>query len=112
MPNNSHGCQHESNDSFPDISQLGTTYLRPLPPMEETPAQQVAQHEAEIQRLLEIADAVEQAITALVFRLHMATDHRLQEPLEHSRADLQRFKDELVSLQTEHQYAIERLKSQ
>jgi hypothetical protein len=39
-------------------------------------------------------------ITALVFRLHVTTDHRgLHEVLEHNRADLQRYKDELASLQ-------------
>jgi hypothetical protein len=42
----------------------------------------------------------------------MASDPAKREALEHSRADLQRFKDELESVQTEHQRAIERIQSQ
>ncbi len=98
--------------SFLDISQLATTYLGPRWPRAKTPAQQIAQHEAEIQHLVELADAFEQAITALVIRLHMTTDQRLREALEHNRADLQQYQDELAALQTEHEYAIERIQAQ
>jgi hypothetical protein len=48
-----------------DISQLATTQLKPVLSRTETRAEQIARHEAEIRRLLELADVVEQAITAL-----------------------------------------------
>ena len=95
-----------------DVSQLVTTRLRPPVPRAATHAQQVAQHKAEAQRLLELADVLENAITALVFRLHITTDKGLIEALEHSRADLQRYKDELDSLREEHQQAALRLQQQ
>jgi len=101
-----------SRRPVPDISQLATTPLKPVVSRTETRDEQIAGHEAEIRRLLELADVVEQAITALVFRLHLGTDQEILEALEHNRADLQRYKDELDSLQTEHQRAIERIQSQ
>ncbi|MGO8946745.1 MAG: hypothetical protein ACLQUY_03580 [Ktedonobacterales bacterium] len=112
MSKQSHEYHHEPNDSVPDISQLATARLKPHRPGDETRAQQIAQHEVEIQRLRELSAVLEQAITALVFRLYIMPDHRLHEALEHNRADLQRFKDELASLQTEHQHTIERLQKQ
>jgi hypothetical protein len=95
--------------SSSDISQLATTRLQPSEPRAATYAQQVAEHKAEAQRLLELADVLENAITALVFRLHITTDKGLIEALEHSRADLQRYKDELDSLREEHQRAALRI---
>jgi hypothetical protein len=109
MPKNAH--ERQPDDSSPDISQLATSLLGPRRPPVETQAQEVVQHEAEIRRLSELAEVVEQAVTALVIRLHMASEQEQRERLEHSRADLQRFKDELESLQTEHERAIERLQS-
>lgn len=111
MPDKTYEYQHGSLGSSPDISELVTTRLRPLEPSAKTEAQQVARHKAEIRRLAELADAVEQAVTALVIRLHMASDPKKRKALEHNRADLQRFKDELESLQIEHQRAIERLQA-
>jgi hypothetical protein len=112
MPKKTSEYQHMLDDALPDISQLATARLTPRRPRVQTDWQQIAQHEAEIRRLSELADALEQAVTALLIRLHMTTDQRLQEALEHNRADLQRFKDELESLQMEHERAIERLQSQ
>jgi hypothetical protein len=103
---------HEPFGSLPDISQLVTARLKHRQPQAETPAHRIAHHEAEIRRLVELMAVLEQAITALVIRLHMTADHGLREALAHNRADLQRFKDELASLQMEHQYAIERLQPQ
>jgi hypothetical protein len=112
MPDKTYEYQREPLGSSPDISQLVTTRLRPLELSAKTESQQVARYMAEIRRLTELADAVEQAVTALVIRLHMASDPAKREALEHNRADLQRFKDELDSLQMEHQRAIERLQTQ
>jgi hypothetical protein len=112
MSNKGDAYQRGPLGSSPDISELGTTLLAPLGPRAKTNADQVAQYEAEIRRLAELADAVDQAVTALVIRLHMASDPAKREALEHSRADLQRFKDELESVQTEHQRTIERIQSQ
>ena len=102
--------QQGPDDQLPDISQLVTTLLKPRPSSVEMHTQQVAQHQAEIRRLAELADVVEQAVTALVVRLHMVSDPLTYEALQHSRADMQRFKDELVSMRVEHQRAIERLR--
>lgn len=112
MPDKTYEYQRGPLGTSPDISQLVTTRLRPLEPDAKTETQQVARYKAEIQRLAELADTVEQAVTALVIRLHMASDPAKREALEHNRADLQRFKDELESLQMEHQRAIERLQAQ
>jgi hypothetical protein len=101
-----------NQESNQDISQLATTYLVPPPPRGATRSEQIRQHEAEIGHLLELVAIVEQAITALVFRLHIATDQQLQEALEHNRRDLQRYQDELVSLRTEHEQALGRLQAQ
>ena len=96
----------------PDISQLVTARLRPFGSHMKTAPQQLAQHRAEILRLSELADAVEQAVTALIIRLHMASDPVKRSALEHSRADLQRFKDELEVVLREHQRELERLQVQ
>jgi hypothetical protein len=112
MSNKANEYQSGPDDSPPDISKLVTTLLTPREPQAKTDVEQVAQYKAEIRRLAELADAVEQAVTALVIRLHMASDPAKREALEHSRADLQRFKDELESVQTEHQRTIERIQSQ
>jgi hypothetical protein len=98
--------------SAPDISQLVTARLRPLGSHVKTAAQQLAQHRSEIRRLSELADMVEQAVTALIIRLHMSSDPVKRGALEHSRADLQRFKDELDSVLREHQRELERLQVQ
>jgi hypothetical protein len=111
MSRNVFDYQHTLEGPFPDISQLVTARLRPHQTRRETHAQQITQHEAEIRRLADLAAVIEQAVTALVIRLHMASDPAKREALEHSRADLQRFKDELESVQTEHQSAIERLQA-
>jgi hypothetical protein len=79
--------------------------------MSVPPQQQIVQHQAELQRLSELVEAVEQAITALIIRLHMATDQRLYEALEHNRADLQGYQGELEVLRMEHERAIERLQA-
>jgi hypothetical protein len=93
----------------PDISQLVTSRLRPLESHTKTTDQELAQHRAEILRLSELAEAIEQAVTALIIRLHMAADPVKRSALEHSRTDLQRFKDELESVLREHQLQVERL---
>jgi hypothetical protein len=103
--------QRGPDDQIPDISQLVTTRLRPPRPRAHTDAQYVAHLRAEIRRLSELGDAVEQAITALIIRQHIVSDPTKREALEHSRADLQLFKDELESLQVEHERAIERLEN-
>ena len=46
--------EHWPDNVLPDISQLVTTRLKPRPTQAETHARQVAQHEAEIQRLVEL----------------------------------------------------------
>jgi hypothetical protein len=109
LPHINQERQRVPDDQLPDISQLVTTLLKPCPSPVETHAQELAQHQAEIRRLAELADVVEQAVTALVVRLHMVPDPVTHEALQHSRADMQRFKDELVSMQVEHQRAIEHL---
>jgi hypothetical protein len=98
------------DDQLPDISQLATARLQPRQLPVETQAQQIAQHQAEIRRLADLAEVIEQAVTALVVRLHMVSNPATYEALQYSRADMQRFKDELVSSQVEHQRAIERLR--
>jgi hypothetical protein len=112
MSNKANMHRSGPGDPSPDISELGTTLLTPREPQAKSYAEQVAQYEAEIRRLAELAGVVEQAVTALVIRLHMASNPAKREALEHSRADLQRFKDELESVQTEHQRTIERIQSQ
>jgi hypothetical protein len=108
-PHNPAFFQRGPDDQLPDISQLVTTRLRPLQPRVQTGAQHVAHLRAEFRRLSELGDAVEQAITALIIRQYIVSDSVMREALEHSRADLQRFKDELESVQAEHQRAIDRL---
>ena len=78
----------------------------------ETHAWEIAQHQAEIGHLVELAAVLEQAVTALVIRIHMTADLGQREALAYSHADLQRFKDELESLQMERQRTIERLQPQ
>jgi hypothetical protein len=112
LPSATYVGQPEPDDQVPDISQLVTARLPPRHSPSGTYAQQIGQHQAEIRRLAELADAVEQAVTALVIRLHMASDPKKREALEHNRADLQRFKDELLSMQVEHQRTIEHLRWQ
>jgi hypothetical protein len=51
----------------------------------ETSAGQIAQHVAEIRRLADLAAVLEQAVTALVIRIHMTADARQREALAHSR---------------------------
>jgi hypothetical protein len=127
MPRSIYTNRQEPDDQLPTITQLGTTHLPPRhqgpdisqlattrlpphqPPMTLPPWYQIAQHVAEMRRLTEIAGAIEQAITALIVRLHMVTDIRVYEALEHNRADLQRYKDELESVVMEHVRAVERL---
>ena len=104
--------QHAPGGPLPDISELGTARLHPHQQATETSARQIAQHVAEFRRLADLAVVLEQAVTALVIRIHTTTDARQREALAHSRDDLQRFKDELESLQAEHQRAIERLQPQ
>ena len=110
MPKKSGEYQNWPDDQLPDISQLVTARLRPRQARAELDAQQITQHQAEIRRLIELAEVVEQAVTALVVRLHMASDPATYQALQHSRLDMQRFKDEIVSYQVEHQRAIERLR--
>ena len=105
MSNNKREYQNGPEGSSPDISQLATTRLRPLQPQTQTSAQ----HKAEIRYLSTLADTIEEAITALIIRLHVTSDPEKREALERSWADLQRFKDELVSRRMEHQRALERL---
>jgi hypothetical protein len=112
LPSTTYVGQPGPDDQLPDISQLVTARLQPRQSPSGTYAQQIAQHQAEVHRLAELADVVEQAVTALVIRLHMASDLAKREALEHNRADLQRFKDELLSMQVEHQQTIERLRWQ
>jgi hypothetical protein len=109
LPKTTNEGQRGLDDQLPDISQLATARLPPRPTPAETHVQQIAEHQAEIRRLAELAEVIEQAVTALVIRLHMVSDPVIYEALEYSRADMQRFKDELVSAQVEHQRAIERL---
>jgi hypothetical protein len=111
-PGTTYEGQRGLDDQLPDISQLATARLPPRPSAAGTHAQQIAEHQAEIRRLAELAEVIEQAVTALVIRLHMVSDAAIYEALQHSRADMQRFKDELVSSQVEHQRAIERLRRQ
>ena len=110
MPKKSGEYQNWPDDQLPDISQLVTARLNPRRTRAEPHAQQISQHQAEIRRLAELAEVLEQAVTALVVRLHMASDPATYEALQHSRFDMQRFKDEIVSSQVEHQRAIERLR--
>jgi hypothetical protein len=99
-----------SASAFIDISQLVTSRLRPLQLRVETNDQQIAHHKAEIRRLAELAEVLEQAVTALVIRQTMVSDNGVREALLHNRADLQRFKDEMDSVRFEHLRAIERIR--
>ena len=74
MPNKFREHVPGPSSPTPDISQLVTARLKPFGPRVKTVAQQLAQHRAEIHRLSELADAIEQAVTALIIRLHMASD--------------------------------------
>lgn len=112
MPNKTSKHQHEPDDLISDISTLATTRLIPFPPRDASSPQQIARYKAEIQHLDELAAVFEQAITALVFRLHITTDQVLYEALVHNRADLQRYQDELVSLRAEYENAIKRIQTQ
>jgi hypothetical protein len=99
-------------DANSDISQLVTTRLRfhqrPAEPNDE----QIAQHEAEIKRLEDLVETLEQTITALLLRLRRTTEPRSYEALKHTCADIQRFKLEVGALQAEHQRALDRLQEQ
>lgn len=107
---NSHNHRPISGNSSPDISQLVTARLTHHRLPSGTPAQQLAQHEAEIQRLLDLEGVLEQAITALVIRSHIAPDHEQRDALAHSRTDLQRYKDEVTSHRAEHERAVGHLR--
>jgi hypothetical protein len=109
MAKNVFDYQHTPSGPLPDISEFGTTRLPPLQHTPQTTAQWIAGHEAEIVRLVQTAEAVEQAVIALFIRVHKTADQTLREALEHNRADLQRFQDELTLLVTEHQRAIDQL---
>ena len=65
--------QHAPDNPLPDISQLVTTRLKPRQTPAETHAREIAQHETEIQRLVELAVVLEQAVTALVIRVQMTS---------------------------------------
>jgi hypothetical protein len=95
-------------DPLPDISQLVTARLEPRSSAEPH-TRQIAQHEAEIQRLVDLAATLEQAVSALMSRLRLTTDVRLYAALQHNSADLQHFKLEVDLLRVEHQRAVERL---
>jgi hypothetical protein len=110
LPSGAYAGLGGSASDLIDISQLVTSRLKPLQPRVETNDQQIARHKAEIRRLAELAEALEQAVTALVIRLHMVSDSGVREALLHNRADLQRFKDEMESVRFEHLRAIERLR--
>ena len=45
--------QRESDDQLPDISQIETARLRPRQAATESQAQQIAQHQAEVRRLVD-----------------------------------------------------------
>jgi hypothetical protein len=110
-PDTSHGSQHDP-DELPDISQLATARLKPRQPQDEMHARQMAQHEAEFQRLADLATTLEQTVSALMMRLRLATDPQLYAALQHNSADLQHFKLEVELLQAKHQNAIEQLRRQ
>ena len=101
--------QNGCDDLLPDISQLATARLAPHRAQDEMYAQLIAQHEAEIQRLVDLAATLDQAVSALILRIRLATDPRLYAALQHNSADLQHFKFEVQLLQAKHQRAIERL---
>jgi hypothetical protein len=86
--------------------------LAPRRAQNEMYARQIAQHEAEIQRLVDLAAALEQAVSALMSRLRRTTDSRRYAALQHNAADLQHFKLEVEVLRAKHQQAIERLQRQ
>jgi hypothetical protein len=111
-PNTTDGVQHDPDDQLPDISQLATARLKPRQPQDEMYARQMAQHEAEIQRLVDLAAMLEQAVNALMMRLRLTTDPRLYAALQHNSADLQQFKLEVDLLQSKRQNAIEQLRRQ
>ena len=110
MSSKTNEYQHEPDNQLPDISQLGTTHLpsRQLP--DEIHAKQIAEHQSEIRRLAELAEVVEQAVSALMSRLRLTTDSHLYAALQHNSADLQHFKLEVELLQAKHQQAIEQLR--
>jgi hypothetical protein len=60
MSNRANIYRSRPDDSSLDISELATTRLTPREPQVKSYAEQVAQYEAEIQRLAELAGAVEQ----------------------------------------------------
>ena len=80
--------QHVPRGPLPDISELDTARLKPHQQAAETSSRQIAQHEAEIHRLAELAAVLEQAVTALVIRIHMTADAGQRDALAHSRDDL------------------------
>jgi hypothetical protein len=109
-PDTSHGSQHDPDDQLPDISQLATARLKPRQPQDEKYARQMAHHEAEVQRLADLAAALEQSVSALMMRLRLTPDSQLYAALQHNSADLQHFKLEVELLQAKHQDAIEQLR--
>ena len=111
-PNMPPGGQHSPDDQLPDISQLATARLKPRQPQDEMYARQMAHHEAEAKRLVDLAATLEQAVSALMTRLRLTTDPQRYAALQHNSADLQHFKFEVEVLQAKHQQAIERLKAQ
>jgi hypothetical protein len=111
-PNMPPGGQHDPDDQLPDISQLVTTRLKPRQPEDEMYARQIAHHEAEAKRLVDLAAMLEQAVSALMTRLRLTSDPLLYAALQHNSADLQHFKLEVELLQAKHQNAIERLHAQ
>ena len=112
QPNMPPGGQHDPDDQLPDISQLATARLKPRQPQDEMYARQMAHHEAEAQRLVDLAAMLEQAVSALMTRLRLTTDPRRYAALQHNSADLQHFKLEVELLQVTHERAIERLHAQ
>ena len=75
-----------------------TARLHPRQAPAQTRARQIAEHEAEILRVSDLAGAVEKAIAALVIRIHVTKDPQQREALLHNRADLERYRDELAPL--------------
>ena len=112
MPKEIGEDRNESGDLLPDISELATARLAPRQTQDAMYARQIAQHAAEVQRLVDLAAMLEQAVSALMSRLRLTTDPRLYAALQHNSADLQHFKLEVELLQAKHQRAIERLHAQ
>jgi hypothetical protein len=112
MAKNVFDSPHLANGPLPDVSDLHTTRLRPRPHQQQTmeaSVQQIAQHEAELQRLIHLAATLEQAISALLLSLRLTTDPRLYAALQHTSADLQQFKLEVEMQQAHHQNTLEQL---